>query len=180
MGYRVLLDLFMAFLRSSMLSYGGGPASIPLMRVEIVDRYRWLTNEGFADALAMGNALPGPIAPKMAAYVGYHAGGVPGALVGVVATVAPTAVLMVLLAGLLVKWKDSPRMKGMLAVAKPIVVALLAQTTLEMVSAKVYPSWVSALVTVLALGAVLVLKVHPALVVFAGLALGFAFSGWFV
>ena len=175
----LLWDIFMAFFRSSMLSYGGGPASIPLMRSEIVDRYQWLSNEGFADALAVGNALPGPIAPKMAAYVGYHSAGVAGATIGVLATVAPTAILIVLISGVLIKWKDSPRMKGMLAVAKPVVVALLAQTTIEMATGRIYGSWVPMAVTAMALLAVLVLKVHPALVVFTGLALGLAFPRWF-
>lgn len=180
MDIKVLFDLSVAFLRSSMLSYGGGPASIPLMHAEIVDRYAWLTNEGFADALAINNALPGPIAPKMAAYVGYHAAGVVGAVTGVIATVAPTSILIVVLAGFLLKWKDSPRMKGMFAVAKPIVVALLLQTAIEMARGKVYGSWVAVLVSALALGAVLLLRVHPAIVMFSGLALGFLFWRWFV
>ena len=49
---------------SNILGYGGGPASIPLIQKEVVDRYHWLTVKEFSEMLAIGNALPGPIATK--------------------------------------------------------------------------------------------------------------------
>src|SRR5450756_1912916 len=100
-----LWNVFLAFFRSSILSYGGGPASIPLMKKEVVGNFGWFTNEQFADALAAGNTLPGPIAPKMAAYVGFNVAGVMGAIVGVVAAVVPTAIAVVVLAKLLLVYK---------------------------------------------------------------------------
>ncbi|MBW7458094.1 chromate transporter, partial [Paenibacillus sepulcri] len=66
------IHLFLGFLISNVLGYGGGPASIPLMYQEIVTHYGWLTDPQFSNMLALGNALPGPIATKIAAYVGYE------------------------------------------------------------------------------------------------------------
>ena len=173
--WKNLLDIFIAFFRSSILSYGGGPASIPLMRVEVVENYKWFTNEQFADALALGNALPGPIAPKMAAYVGFNVGGVAGSVTGVVATVVPTAVAIILLARILLAYKDAPRMKSMLAIAKPIVVVLLLQSAIELMTKQNYPNIVMYIVSAAVFVLVIFVKINPAIVVIAGLALGLLF-----
>ena len=63
----------------AMFSWGGGPASLGLMQRESVAA-GWVTETEFADALAVGNALPGPIAPQDSAFVGYKLAGLPGAV----------------------------------------------------------------------------------------------------
>ncbi|MGE5549176.1 MAG: chromate transporter [Bacteroidota bacterium] len=176
---KTLFDIFLAFFRPSILSYGGGPASIPLMQKEVVDNYRWLTGEQFADALAIGNTLPGPIAPKMGAYIGYNVAGILGAVVAILATVAPTAIIIVILAKYLLLYKNSPRLQGMLRVAKPIVVVLLLQTAIELMTKKTYPNPMAFAVSAVALIAVLLLGIHPAIVIAVGLATGFTFYRWF-
>jgi len=170
-----LFDIFMAFFKSGLLCFGGGPASIPLMRAEIVDNYGWFTNEQFGDALAAGNALPGPIAPKMAAYTGYNVGGIPGAIVGVVASVVPTAILIVLLAKLLIMYKDEPRVKGMLAVAKPIVVVLLLHAAMQFMTKQSFPAYPMFIIAIAAFALVVFLDINPAIVMISGLAIGFMF-----
>ena len=178
--WKDLLNIFMAFFRSSILSYGGGPASIPLMRAEVVENYKWFTNDQFGDALALGNTLPGPIATKMAAYVGYNVRGVSGAAVALAASVLPTAVAIVILAQVLLSLKDAPRMKGLLAIAKPIVVVLLLQSAIELMTKQNYPHYIMYVVSVLAFALVIVFKVNPAIVMFGGLAIGLMFPGLFI
>jgi len=173
--WKDLLDVFLAFFKSSILSYGGGPASIPLMRAEVVDNYGWFTNEQFGDALALSNTLPGPIAPKMAAYVGYNVSGAVGAVVGVVAAVVPTAIAVVLLAQLLISLKDAPRMKSMLMIAKPIVVVLLLQAAIELMTKQNYPNIIMYIVSAVVFILVILLKVNPAIIMIAGLAIGLLF-----
>lgn len=173
--WKNLWDIFVAFFKSSILSYGGGPASIPLMKTEVVNVYGWFSNEEFADALALGNTLPGPIAPKMAAYVGHHVAGVTGAVVGVIATVVPTAVAIVLLSNLLLRYKDSPRMQGMLRIAKPIIVVMLLQAAIELMTKKNYPNIASYVVSAAVFVSIIFFKVNAAVVMIAGLVLGFVF-----
>jgi len=167
-----LWDIFIAFTRASNLGFGGGPAVIPLIQAEAVDRYQWITNSQFADALAVANALPGPIATKLAAYVGYQVAGWLGALVGILGTIGPTLLAVVLLTGLLMKYANSPRLKGMLKAVRPVVVVLIAQTALDMgwTSFPTLATWF------IALGAVLLLmkfKIHPALVILLSMFTGF-------
>ena len=116
-------QIFLAFFIPGMLGYGGGPASIPLIEEEVVGRYEWLTTKEFGEVLAIGNALPGPIATKMAGYIGYEVAGIPGAIVALFATVAPSLILMIVLLGILYKFKDSPKVQRMTNYVRPVIAA---------------------------------------------------------
>ncbi|AXI11094.1 transporter [Oceanobacillus zhaokaii] len=118
-------NIFLAFFIPGILGYGGGPASIPLIENEVVQRYGWMTIEKFSEVLALGNALPGPIATKMAGYIGYEVGGIPGALVAVFATVAPSLILMIALLGVLYKYKESAKVKRLTLYVRPVIALLL-------------------------------------------------------
>ena len=91
----------------------------------------WTTPPEFADALAVGNALPGPIAPQVAAYVGYKVAGLSGAISAVLGTVGPTTILMLVMIVLYFQVKDSPTVAAMLKAVRPVVVGLLLWTTLD-------------------------------------------------
>jgi len=88
-------QIFWLFTRVAFLSWGGGPASLALMQRETVTA-GWVTSEEFADSVAVGNSLPGPIAPQVSAFVGYKLAGFWGAVAGAVGTVVPTTLLMLL------------------------------------------------------------------------------------
>jgi len=118
-------EIFLAFFIPGILGYGGGPASIPLVENEVVSRYGWLSVSQFSEVLALGNALPGPIATKMAGYIGFMEGGVLGAFIGIFATVAPSLVLMITMLGVLYKHKNSPKVKLMTALVRPTIAILL-------------------------------------------------------
>jgi chromate transporter len=167
-------QLFAAFGRANIFGFGGGPSVIPLIKQEVVANYKWLSNEEFTDALAMGNALPGPIATKMSAYVGYKIAGLPGAAAALAGTVLPTAIAMLGLAGLYFKYKDTPQMAGMLKAVRPVVVVLLAQTTWEMGggSFSLPVTWVIALIAALL---IFQFKVHPIILITAAMFFGYLF-----
>src|SRR4051812_25910525 len=114
-------QIFLAFFIPGILGYGGGPASIPLIENEVVDRYEWMDVNEFSEALAIGNALPGPIATKMAGYIGYEEGGILGGIIGVFATVAPSLFLMIILLGFLYRYKESPKVKRMTSYIRPTI-----------------------------------------------------------
>ncbi|MFX5046182.1 chromate transporter, partial [Acinetobacter baumannii] len=64
----VYWHLFLAFFRIGIFGFGGGPTMVPLFYTECVKKYKWVTDEDFSDNLALANALPGPIATKLAAF----------------------------------------------------------------------------------------------------------------
>lgn len=115
----IYLNLFLAFFVSNIIGYGGGPAIIPLIEAEVVGRFGWMSSSEFAETLAIGNALPSPIATKMAGQIGYDVAGIPGAVVALFATVAPSLLLMLAALGLILKFKDSPQVKRMSSWVRP-------------------------------------------------------------
>ncbi|AST93716.1 chromate transporter [Sutcliffiella cohnii] len=121
--------IFIAFFRSGMLGYGGGPSSIPLVHKEVVERFKWLTDDEFSDVLALGNTLPGPINTKMAGYIGYRVGGVLGMLNAIFASIMPTILLMIVILTTLTQFKDNPVIQGMTKAVVPVVGVMLAVLT---------------------------------------------------
>lgn len=162
-----LWQLCLAFLRVGLLGYGGGPSSIPLVHKEVVERYKWMTDDDFGDVLALGNALPGPIATKMAGYIGWRVAGLMGLLVGVLATILPTILLMIVLLTFLSSFQDQAWVKGMTRAVVPIVAVMLGSLTWQFFSkAKQGMGWGSAiLLTAASFIALQVLGIHPALVI---------------
>ena len=167
----VLWEIFIAMARAGVLGFGGGQAFIPLIEAEVVTRYHWMTAEQFVDAIAVGNALPGPIATKLAAYVGYKVSGWPGALAGLLGMVVPSALAMIILFVLLNKYKNVPWVAGIIRGVRPVVVVLLVLMVVEIVP-KSISSVMTAVFAVAAFVLLYVLKIHPALVVLMAMVAG--------
>ncbi|KIL46549.1 MULTISPECIES: chromate transporter [Jeotgalibacillus] len=172
-------EIFLAFFIPGILGYGGGPASIPLVENEVVDRYGWMTTQEFSEVLALGNSLPGPIATKMAGYIGYAEGGILGAGVALFATIAPSLILMIVLLGLIMKYKDSPRVKKMSTLVRPTIAVLLGVMTWGFFADAIEATGTVQTVVLAVISFVLLerFKVHPAFVIAGALVYGAVFLG---
>jgi chromate transporter len=165
-----LLSILWGFGRVGLFGFGGGPAMIPLMQEECVERGGWLTSEEFLDALALGNSLPGPISVKMAVAVGFKAEGVLGALAALAGILTPAIVLMLALMTLYMRFRDKPWAQAALRGMRPAVIAMLAWTTIKLAPDGIGD--VRAAVLAVAALVALYFQVHPALVVAGSLVLG--------
>ncbi|MCM2129993.1 chromate transporter [Larsenimonas rhizosphaerae] len=171
--------LFLAFFIPNIVGYGGGPAIIPLVENEIVGHYGWMSSQQFAEVLAIGNALPSPIATKMAGYIGYHVAGGPGAVIAVLATVGPSLLLMLAALGVLYRYRNSIKVKSMSSWVRPVIMVLMGYLTWTFLDESLINSgWLPTLL-IGAVAAVLLnaTRIHPALVVCLGLASGALFLG---
>ena len=173
------LQIFWAFFLPNLIGYGGGPATIPLIENEVVQTYGWMTTAEFSDTLALGNALPGPIATKMAAFVGFELGGVLGAVIAVLATVGPSLAAMMILLNILYRNRNSPRVKRLSSFVLPAVAVLMANLTFDFVATSVkFIDWLPTIVImVVSYFALERWKVHPAIVIVVGLIGGALFLG---
>ncbi|WP_062109122.1 chromate transporter [Bacillus niameyensis] len=169
--------IFLAFFIPGILGYGGGPSSIPLIEHEVVDRYDWLSVQEFSEVIALGNALPGPIATKIAGYIGFQQGGILGAIIALFATVAPSLILMIPLLGLLLKHKESPKVKRMTLLVRPTIAILLAILTIDFFTNSFEGSGIFHTVFIGIVSLLLLKKwnVHPAYVIGGALVYGAAF-----
>lgn len=167
-------ELIIAMTRTGILGFGGGPSVIPLMRYEAVSRYHWLEDEEFGETWAIANALPGPIAPKMAAYLGYRKKGSLGAIVGVLAHIAPTCIATVVLLSLVKVFSFSKTFTDMISAVMPVVAVMLGQMAYEFAfkALKGLGKVLGILFLVLAFILLNVITVHPAIVILIFLVYG--------
>ena len=110
MDWHLLWQIFWLFTKVAMFSWGGGPGSMGLMQRETVAA-GWMQPDEFADGMALGNALPGPIAPQVSAFVGYKLAGTAGAISAVAGTILPTTILMLVVVIYFFNFKDLPAVK---------------------------------------------------------------------
>jgi chromate transporter len=171
---KILLTLFWTMAKLGCATYGGGPSVIPLLQAE-VGAHQWMRTEDFMDALAVGNALPGPIATKLAAVVGHKVAGLPGASAAVLGMILPSIILVLLLLRLVGMVKDNPRIISMLKGLRPVVVAMLAHTAYSMAPS----SLEGAFTWGIGLAALLIMvftKINPVWIIMAGAATGVVFK----
>jgi chromate transporter len=144
----------------------------------------WVTPDEFADAVAVGNAIPGPIAPQVSSYVGYKLAGFPGAVSAALGTVVPTTVLMLGLVVFFFGIKDSASVKAMLQAVRPVVVGLLLWTAYDMAntvlgakkvgwSQALAQGWDKLLFVAAAFVLLTFTKVNPAFIILGSALLGF-------
>ena len=160
-------DLFWAFLRIGLLGFGGGPAMIPLVQQEVVKRHAWLSDEEFADILAIANTLPGPIATKMPGYIGYRVGGVTGCINAVLAVILPTIIAMIALLGVFSRYRDVAWIQGMGQGVVPVVMVMMGQLAWDFLNkSQLVLGWLVSLAMAAVAGVLIYwLGVHPGWVI---------------
>lgn len=168
------IELGISMIRTGVLGYGGGPSVIPLIRHDAVIRYKWLSDEEFAEILALANVLPGPIATKMAAYLGYKRKGTWGAIFAVLMHIVPSALAMVLLLSAVNFLAGSKVVKGMIAAVSPVIAVMLGVMAYEFASKGIKGLGITAgiLSMLLAFLFLEILSVHPAIVIMLFLVYG--------
>lgn len=181
-NWGLLWDIFVLFTRVAMFSWGGGPASLALMQRECVDA-GWTSSAEFADAVALGNALPGPVAPQVSAYVGYKLAGVWGAIAAAGGTVLPTTILMLIMVVFFFGVKDSPTVKSMITAVRPVVIGLLLWTAYDMASSVfgvkklgwadgLMQGWDKGIIAVVAFGLLTFTSINPVFIILGAAILG--------
>ena len=102
----IYLTLFIEFFKVGLFSFGGGFGMIPLIQDAVI-RHNWMSEDAFYNFIGVCESTPGPIAVNMATYVGYTVGGVPGAIVATIGEVTPSIIVILIVAAMLAKFRDS-------------------------------------------------------------------------
>jgi len=128
--FMIWLRLLWMFLKVNMLS-PSGPASIGMLYKEAVDK-KVMTEGQFVEAVGFSNVLPGSEALKLAMFVGYAAGGIPGVFTALLGAILPPTVLMLLVASILQRFQHSNWIDGFVAGMSPAVAALIVVVAWEL------------------------------------------------
>jgi chromate transporter len=155
----------------SLLTVGGGMAAFPEMKILTVDVHQWLTFPQLIHLYSVGQMAPGPNMMMIVA-IGRWAGGLPGAIVTLIAFFGPTALLAFLVARFWKRLERWPWRKSIQEGLAPVSIGLLLAGCFTMAKGAITGLETGAI----AVGALLMLlqyKVNPAILVVAGAIIGF-------
>lgn len=112
------------FFKTGLFAVGGGLATVPFLK-EISLHYGWYSLDQLSTMIAVSESTPGPIGVNMATYVGFHLYGLPGAIATTLSLVAPSIIVIILVAQALKKFQSSPIVQGIFMGIRPAVVGFI-------------------------------------------------------
>ncbi|MDR1570797.1 MAG: chromate transporter [Oscillospiraceae bacterium] len=121
----ILLQLFYEFFKIGLFAVGGGLATLPFLE-RVCEATGWFSHQTLVDMIAVSEATPGPIGINMATYAGYATAGIPGAICATLGEIAPSMIMVVLLARFLKAFAVNPTVKAIFYGIRPASVALIA------------------------------------------------------
>lgn len=129
-----VLALCWTALKVGALSYGGGFVIVPLMQADAVERYGWMTDGEFLNAVALGQTTPGPVTQTVAV-VGYAAFGLGGALLAGLVAFAPSFWFILLGADRFDRLRTHPDARAFLDGAGPASLGAIAGSAIPLATA---------------------------------------------
>lgn len=168
-------EVFRAFLKLGLISFGGPVAHLGYLREECVRRRRWLSDEAYADLVALCQFLPGPASSQAVFALGMQRAGVLGGFVASLCFTGPSAALMILF-GYGVSALGDLHRAGWLHGLKLAAVAVVAQAVWGM-GRSLCPDRTR---LTIGLGAAAVLLVVPGALVQLGVLAGGGLLGWWL
>lgn len=128
----MLFNLFRTFFAIGAFTFGGGTAMISMMEKSIVRKREWLDIEEFLDIISLAQAAPGAMAVNSSILVGYRIGGLGGATISCLGTVLPSFIIMLIVAGFLVSFRDYELVDKMFNGIRPVVAGLMASSVISL------------------------------------------------
>jgi chromate transporter len=115
------------FLRLGTIAFGGPAAHIALMRRELVQQRKWLTDEEFVDLIGITNLIPGPNSTEMTMHLGSLRAGWRGLWVGGACFIGPAVAIVLAAAWAYVRYGGTPTGEGLLLGIQPVILAIIVQ-----------------------------------------------------
>ena len=121
----ILLRLFFEFFKTGLFAVGGGLATIPFLR-DMGAATGWFTDADLTTMIAVSESTPGPIGVNMATYVGFQTAGVPGSVIATLGLITPSVIVILIVAGILQKFRQSKTVDAVFKGLRPASTALIA------------------------------------------------------
>lgn len=168
----VLLAGVFAYL--SLLTFGGGMAAFPELKLLVVEVHQWLTFPQLVQLYSVGQAAPGPNMMVVAA-IGERVGGPLGALISVVAFLLPTSLLTFGIGRLWARLEAWPWRHAIQRGLAPVSIGLVLAGSISLARGAI-TGWPAATIAVGVFAILLSTRINPALLVLGGALIGlFAF-----
>jgi len=143
----IYLQLFWEYFKTGLFAVGGGMATIPFL-YDMSDKTGWFTHQDLANMIAVGESTPGPIGVNMATYVGFVTGigqgGIGNAILGAVTAslglVLPSLIVILIVAAMLNKFKNSKYVNRVFYGLRPASTGLIAAAGISVAVANLFGS----------------------------------------
>ncbi|HDZ9461072.1 TPA: chromate efflux transporter [Vibrio cholerae] len=127
-----MLAIFKTFFTLGWVSFGGPAAHIGYFRHTFVEKLGWLSEQEYAQFVALSQFLPGPGSSQVGFAIGYHRGGLAGAWAAFLGFTLPSVLIMLLLAGLSSHLLDTPLFEQVIHGLKLLAIIVVADACLTM------------------------------------------------
>lgn len=127
-----LLTLFWNFFLIGSYSFGGYMALISIVRKDLVEKKKVLTDEQLLDGVSLASILPGPVAVNAVVYYGYLLSGIKGSIVSFIGILLPTFFLVTGFAVYYFSRSSEANVDFHISFVIPVVVAVIASVGFNM------------------------------------------------
>ena len=121
----IYIQLFYEFFKTGLFAIGGGLATLPFL-YNLSDKTGWFTHTDLTNMIAVSESTPGPIGVNTATYVGFTVAGLPGSIVATVGLVAPSIIVILIIASFLKAFRNSRMVESAFYGLRPASTGLIA------------------------------------------------------
>lgn len=185
----ILFELFITFFKIGLFTFGGGYAMLPLIQDEVILK-GWMLPEEIINFIAVSESTPGPFAINCATYVGTEMGGILGGICATLGVVMPSFIIILIVAKIYDKFKNSRFVSGCMLGLKPTVIGLIGSAVITILKSVFFPAglvgftfsitFICSLVIYAVMQVLILKKVHPIIVIclsaLLGIVVGYVFD----
>lgn len=122
-----LREVSLLALKLGVTAFGGPAAHIAMLRQEVVEKRKWMTDQHFLDLIGLTNLVPGPNSTEMVIHAGYERAGWRGLIAAGSLFILPAFSLVLLFTILYVEYGTTTAGEWLLYGIKPVIIAVIAQ-----------------------------------------------------
>ena len=172
-----LWELFWAFAKVGVMTFGGGYAMLPILQRELVENRGWVQEEELMDYFAIGQCTPGVIAVNTATFIGQRRKGNMGGIVATLGVVFPSLVSISLPAGLITNFAHLAWVQNAFAGIQVCVCVLIFNAVVKLLKKAVIDKPTAVIFMVVLLGSSF-LNLSPVVFVVAAAIAGILLKNW--
>ena len=126
------IDLFLAFAKIGVMTFGGGYAMLPMLERELIDNRGWTTNEELMDYFAVAQCTPGVIAVNTSTFIGCKTHGILGGIAATAGMITPSLIIITIIAAFIQQFAHLAVVQHAFAGIRIAVCALVLQSVWKM------------------------------------------------
>jgi chromate transporter len=163
-NFKEIIKYYLVFFKIGLFTIGGGYAMLPIVEKELVEKYKWSTEEEVLDSYALAQSIPGVIAVNTSALLGIKGKGFWGAVAASLGVISPSIIIIVIISIFFNRLRDITAVANAFKGIRIAVLALLILSVYKMVRKSVKDIW-GVILLVVAFVCVLIFNISPIYVI---------------